>query len=169
VRHTPAGSEATYEFAAVRWRAAGEMFWRYAFVVCEGGRAAAAVLARHRLKGEKELLFKEVLRGLDLHHPPCAELQANAMFYAIAALAYDLMVAVKVLVPARRMPGLAGAHVDGAAGAAAGDAGDACAAAGGTGGSAGELAGLVVGVGGALVAGGAGGAGGVAGPPEERC
>jgi hypothetical protein len=97
VRHTPAGSEATYEFAAVRWRAAGEMFWRYAFVVCEGGRAAAAVLARHRLKGEKELLFKEVLRGLDLHHPPCAELQANAMFYAIAALAYDLMVAVKVL------------------------------------------------------------------------
>ena len=73
------------------------MFWRYAFVVCEGGREAAAVFSRHRLKGEKELLFKEVLRGLDWHHPPCAELQANAMFYAIAALAYDLMVAVKIL------------------------------------------------------------------------
>ena len=55
------------------------------------------MFARHRLKGEKEQLFKEVLRGLDLHHPPCAELNANRMFYAIGALAYNLMIAVKLL------------------------------------------------------------------------
>ena len=41
-----------HEFATVRYRAPGELFWRYAFVVCEGGRDAAAVWARHRLKGE---------------------------------------------------------------------------------------------------------------------
>ena len=58
---------------------------------------AAAVFARHKLKGEKEQLLKEVLRGLDLHHPPCAELNANRMFYAIGALAYNLLVAVKLL------------------------------------------------------------------------
>ena len=74
------------------------MFWRYAFVACDEKRAdAAAIMARHRLKGGKEQLFKEVLRGLDLHHPPCESLLANQMFYAIAALAYNLMVAVKLL------------------------------------------------------------------------
>jgi hypothetical protein len=54
-------------------------------------------MARHRLKGAKEQLFKEVLRGLDLHHPPCASLVANRMFYAIAALAYNRMKAVQLL------------------------------------------------------------------------
>lgn len=98
IRHTPAGGEATFEFATVRFRKEGEMFWSYRFLACEGARGeAAAIFARHQLKGEKEQLLKEVLRGLDLHHPPCAELNANAMFYAIAALAYNLLVTVKLL------------------------------------------------------------------------
>jgi hypothetical protein len=98
IRHTPAESEQTYVYAAVRFRKEGEMFWNYRFVACEGGqRAAASVFARHKLKGEKEQLLKEVLRGLDLHPPPGAELNANAMFYAIAALAYHLLVTVKRL------------------------------------------------------------------------
>lgn len=98
IRHTPEGQERTFDFATVRFRSEGEMFWRYRFVAYEGVRSdAAQVFARHKLKGEKEQLFKEVLRGLDLHHPPCAELNANGMFYAIAALAYNLLVAVKLL------------------------------------------------------------------------
>lgn len=98
IRHTPEGSQQTFEFAAVRFRKEGEMFSNYRFLACEGARRdAAAIFARHKLKGEKEQLLKEVLRGLDLHHPPCAELQANAMFYAIAALAYNLLVTVKLL------------------------------------------------------------------------
>jgi hypothetical protein len=98
IRHTPEASEAAFEFAAVRFCKEGEMFWSYRFLACEGTRRdAAAIFARHKLKGEKEQLLKEVLRGLDLHHPPCAELQANAMFYAIAALAYNLLVTVKLL------------------------------------------------------------------------
>lgn len=98
IRHTPAEGEATFEFAAVRFRKGGEMFWHYRFLACEGVRRdAAAIFARHKLKGEKEQLLKEVLRGLDLHHPPCAELNANAMFYALAALAYNLLVSVKLL------------------------------------------------------------------------
>ena len=98
IRHTPAESEQTYEYAPVRFRKEGEMFWNYRFVACEGNqRAPATVFARHKLKGEKEQLLKEVLRGLDLHHPPCSELNANAMFSAIAALAYNLLVTVKLL------------------------------------------------------------------------
>lgn len=98
IRHTPEESQQTFEFAVVRFRKQGEMFWNYRFLACEGTRRdAASIFARHKLKGEKEQLLKEVLRGLDLHHPPCAELQANAMFYAIAALAYNLLVTVKLL------------------------------------------------------------------------
>jgi hypothetical protein len=98
IRHTPEGSEQTFTFAVVRFKRSDEMFWNYRFLACDEARTdAAGVFARHRLKGEKEQMFKEVLRGLDLHHPPCAELNANRMFYAIGALAYNLMIAVKLL------------------------------------------------------------------------
>jgi hypothetical protein len=98
IRHTPAESQFTFPLAAARWKKEGEMFWRYAFVAHDERRAeAGAIMARHRLKGGKEQLFKEVLRGLDLHHPPCESLTANRMFYAIAALAYNLIKAVQIL------------------------------------------------------------------------
>ena len=98
LRHTPGESEFTFPLAAARWKKEGEMFWRYAFVAHEARRTdAAAIMARHRLKGGKEQLFKEVLRGLDLHHPPCESLVANRMFYALGALAYNLMKAVQLL------------------------------------------------------------------------
>lgn len=98
IRHTPEESKETFTFAVVRFKRSDEMFWNYRFLACDEVRTdAAAIFVRHRLKGEKEQLFKEVLRGLDLHHPPCAELNANRMFYAIGALAYNLMIAVKLL------------------------------------------------------------------------
>ena len=88
----------TFPLAVARWKKNDELFWRYAFVAHDQSRTdAEAILARHRLKGGKEQLFKEVLRGLDLHHPPCESLTANRMFYAIAALAYNLMKAVQLL------------------------------------------------------------------------
>jgi hypothetical protein len=98
IRHTPGESSCTFPLAVARWKKNDEMFWRYAFVAHDERRTdAQAVMARHRLKGGKEQLFKEVLRGLDLHHPPCESLVANRMFYAIAALAYNLMKAVQLL------------------------------------------------------------------------
>lgn len=98
LRHQPEGCAKPKDFGVVRFKAADEMFWRYRFVVYEGRRLdSRAIFARHRLKGEKEQLLKEVLRSLDLHHPPCAELIANQMFYAIGALAYNLLIALKLL------------------------------------------------------------------------
>jgi len=92
IRHTPEGGEFTFPLAAARWKKDGDRFWRYAFVAHDERRGdAAAVRGRHRLKGGKEQMFREVLRGLDLHHPPGESLTANRMFHAIAALAYNLM------------------------------------------------------------------------------
>lgn len=94
--HTPSGLDTAHRFALARRK--DELLVRYGFVACDAGQTDAAnVFARHRLKGEKEQGFSEVLSGLDLHHPPCSALKANQAYYLIAALAYDLMVAVKVL------------------------------------------------------------------------
>ena len=94
--HTPSGLAQAHRFAIVRRR--DELLVRYGFVACDAGQTEAAkVLTRHRLKGEQAQGFSEVLSGLDLHPPPCAALRANQADYRIAALAYDLMVAVKVL------------------------------------------------------------------------
>ena len=55
------------------------------------------VFERHHLKGAKEQMFSEVLNGLDLHRPSCSNLRANQVYYLVGALAYDLMVAIKLL------------------------------------------------------------------------
>jgi hypothetical protein len=70
-----------------------------AYVVCRAGEkdSPQAVFERHRLKGAKEQGFSEVLTGLDLHHPPCLGLIANQAYYAIAMLAYNLLISLKVL------------------------------------------------------------------------
>ena len=98
LRHTPMDSDFTFALAVARWKKGGELFWRHAFVAHDPRRTdAGAILARHRLKGGQEQLCKDVLRGLDLHPPPCESLTANRMFYASAALAYNLLKAVQIL------------------------------------------------------------------------
>lgn len=99
VKHTPDGMDEAQLFAACRWKNAGEMFWRYAFVACEkdATRTPRAVFERHRLKGACEQRFSEVLSDLDLHHPPCLSLIANRAFYALATLTYNIITALKVL------------------------------------------------------------------------
>lgn len=99
VKHTPEGMNEAQSFAACRWKKPEEMFWRYAFVACEKNatRTPRAVFERHRVKGACEQRFSEVLSDLDLHHPPCLSLIANRAFYAIAALAYNILTALKVL------------------------------------------------------------------------
>ena len=87
------------KFAAVRWKKDGDLLWRYAYRVCQAGDkdSPQAVFERHRLKGAKEQGFSEVLSGLDLHHPPCLELLANQAFYAVAMLAYNVLISLKLL------------------------------------------------------------------------
>jgi hypothetical protein len=61
------------------------MFWRYAFIrVQEQDGAVQLAFERHRLKGDKERVLSELLNDLDLHHPPCAKLNANRSFYTLA-------------------------------------------------------------------------------------
>lgn len=96
LRHQPEGRNAPQLYAVARRR--DGLFDTYGFIACDDGqRDAARVGERHHLKGEKEQLFSEVLNGLDLHRPPCSARMANQIYYLIAALAYDLLVAIKLL------------------------------------------------------------------------
>lgn len=99
LRHLPEGARAPILFACVRRKTRGEMFWRHHFIACDNRRQGdpRQAFERHHLKGDKEKLFSEVLSGLDLHHPPCAELLANQIFYALASIAYNLLIALKLL------------------------------------------------------------------------
>jgi hypothetical protein len=99
VKHQPGECAQAQRFATVRWKKDGDLMWRYAYVVCQAGEQdrPQAVFERHHLKGAKEQGFSEVLSGLDLHHPPCSALIANQAFYAIAMLAYNILISLKVL------------------------------------------------------------------------
>jgi len=94
--HQPEGCAAPHRFATVRRKI--DLFETYGFIACDNEQSDAALTGeRHHLKGGKEQLFDEVLNGLDLHRPPCSALIANQIYYLIAALAYDLMMAIKLV------------------------------------------------------------------------
>ena len=99
VKHQPGECQQVQKFATVRWKQEGDLMWRYAYRVCQAAEqdTPQAVFERHRLKGAKEQGFSEVLSGLDLHHPPCSDLIANQAFYALAMLAYNVLVSFKLL------------------------------------------------------------------------
>ena len=109
VKHLP-GEECVREqtFAVVRYKAkaGGDLFWRYAYVVGGGATqtqhlhepaAAQRVFERHHLKGAKEQGFRQLLGDMDLHHPPCLSSDANAFYYAVGVLSFNLLMAVKLL------------------------------------------------------------------------
>jgi hypothetical protein len=108
VRHLPGEQcERAQVFAVVRFKPkeGGDLFWRYAYVVGGGKvqseqiatpQAAREVFVSHRFKGAKEQGFHQLLGDMDLHHPPCLSSSANAFYYAVGALAFNLLMAVKV-------------------------------------------------------------------------
>jgi len=98
-RYQPGGCASPKLFAVVRHKSVtGDLFWRYAFLTCQEQIGLARLaFEHHRLKGDKERAFSELLSDLDLHHPPCQDLQANRMFYALATLAYNALMALKLI------------------------------------------------------------------------
>jgi hypothetical protein len=105
-RYQPGGCATPQRFAVVRHRPDGEMFWRHAFLTAhEQEGSARLAFERHRLKGDKERVLSELLSDLDLHHPPCMNLNANRSFSTLAGLAWNLLQALKLLhLPAEEAP-----------------------------------------------------------------
>jgi hypothetical protein len=110
LRHQPGEDCLTgHDFATLRYKAldGGDMFYRYAYVACGQPNKASAPITKaegardtfaiHRQKGEFENCFSNLLGDLDLHHPPFSSKAANAMWFALGALANNLLRAMQVL------------------------------------------------------------------------
>lgn len=95
-----------------RWVNEGEMVTNYAAIVTymdQNDTRVAALMEQWKLPLEETLWklystkqglenqWKELLTDMGLHHPPSAQVAANAVFYAVAALAYNLAVGVRQL------------------------------------------------------------------------
>lgn len=98
LRHQPEGMSEPVQYAVARYRSDADLFWRYSFIATHAQNGPAqTVFERHRLKGDFERRFSELLSDLDLHHPPCANLAANRVYYALATLAYNILQALKLI------------------------------------------------------------------------
>lgn len=98
LRHQPEGMAHPVQYAVARYRSDEDLFWRYSFIATHSSAdSAQAVFERHRLKGDFERRFSELLSDLDLHHPPCSSLAANRVYYALATLAYNILQALKLI------------------------------------------------------------------------
>ncbi len=106
LRYQPGGCQTPQLYAVLKHRGAGDLFWQYVFVTCQEHEGTPkAVFEHHRLKGDWERQLSELLRDLDLHHPPCQELGANRVFYTLASLAYNFLQALKLIyLPAEHQP-----------------------------------------------------------------
>jgi hypothetical protein len=94
----PEGRSEPQLFAFRRWKKGGESFWHHEFLACDAVRGEPrTVFERHRRKIEIERQFVDLLSELNLRDPPCWNLNANRAFYAIAAVAYNLLVALKLM------------------------------------------------------------------------
>lgn len=96
-----------------RWKTKDDMIYHYAGVVTSFRREDARIagkIERERLKyfeqavwrlyDEKQGLehnWKELLIDMGLHHPVSSKVQANAVFFAVAGLAYNLAVGFRRL------------------------------------------------------------------------
>ena len=103
IKHQPKGCTSPRLYAVLRHKREDDMFWQYCYIEVEKNRGTTpaqskAAFERHRLKGECERRFSEVLSDMGLHRPPCHSLSANDAWYTLGAIAYNLLGAMKLLV-----------------------------------------------------------------------
>ena len=85
-----------------RWpKLQGELFdkepYCYHVIAANREEKAREVIALHNQRGEVENIFKELKQGFGMDWMPCGETQANAVFFRIGVIAYNLFQAMKLL------------------------------------------------------------------------
>ena len=74
----------------------------YHVVATDGEEAAAEVVAFYDQRGESENWIKELREGFGMDWMPCGETNANAVYFRLGVIAYNLFVAMKALGLPRR-------------------------------------------------------------------
>jgi Transposase DDE domain group 1 len=93
--HTMNGTEQAFRLIVLRWPNPQPNLFeseRYCYhaVATNREEAASAVIWRHNQRGASENWHKELKAGFGMEQMPCGEFEANAMYFAIGVLAYNL-------------------------------------------------------------------------------
>lgn len=102
----------SYRLIGLRYRKENEMIWNYCSVITnltENEERIKAIMEKKSIcfeqaiwmlyayKQAMENYWKELLIDMGLHFPPSGKAKKNAVFFAIAAISYNLSVATRVL------------------------------------------------------------------------
>ena len=98
--HCMAHTEQSFRLIVLRWSNRQQDLFephRYCYHVVASNREekASQVIWRHNGRGESENWHKELKIGFGMEQMPCGQMQANAMFFAIGVLAYNLNLMLK--------------------------------------------------------------------------
>ncbi|MCL5671242.1 MAG: IS1380 family transposase [Acidobacteria bacterium] len=93
--HTMGGTEQAFRLIVLRWPNPQPNLFeaeRYCYhaVATPREEPASAAIRRHNQRGQCENWHKELKAGLGMEQMPCGEFEANALYFAIGVLAYNL-------------------------------------------------------------------------------
>ncbi len=93
--HTMRGTEQAFRLVVLRWANPQPNLFeteRYCYhaVATNREESASEVIWKHNQRGESENWHKELKAGFGMEQMPCGEFAANAMYFSIGALAYNL-------------------------------------------------------------------------------
>jgi len=100
--HTMAKTKEAFRLIVQRWpKLQGELFdtapYCYHAIATNREEKAEEVVVLHNQRGEVENNFKELKHGFGMDWMPCGETHANAVFFRIGVIAYNLFQAMKRL------------------------------------------------------------------------
>jgi len=98
--HSMNGTEQAFRLIVLRWPNRQPNLFeadRYCYhaVATNREEGARAVIGKHNQRGESENWHKELKRGFGMEQMPCGQFAANAMYFAIGVLAYNLAQVLK--------------------------------------------------------------------------
>ena len=93
--HSMNGTEQAFRLIVLRWpNPQPNLFaadrYGYHAVATNRQEAARVVIWKHNQRGESENWHKELKVGLGMEQMPCGQFEANALYFAIGVLAYNL-------------------------------------------------------------------------------
>jgi hypothetical protein len=101
--HTMGKTTEAFRLIVQRWpKLQAELFdsdpYCYRAIATNREEETAEVVALHNQRGEVENNFKELKHGFGMEWMPCGETEANAVFFRIGVIAYNLFQAMKLLI-----------------------------------------------------------------------
>lgn len=100
--HTMNDTKEAFRLIVLRWpKLQAELFdsspYFYHAIATNREEAASEVVKLHNHRGEVENYIKELKSGFGMEWMPCGEANANAVFFRVGVIAYNLFLAMKLL------------------------------------------------------------------------